>query len=128
MEKVGKDLKEAFQRQPGVREAQLWGVPRPEMRVSVDLGRLAELGIPVTQVTDACASAALTCRPARCDPASSGSTFGRAVPFATLQKSAPCRFAPRTAGLCALETLPMWPGTRPNGPMSRGSTASAPSG
>ncbi len=53
MEKVGKDLKEAFQRQTGVREAQLWGVPRPEMRVSVDLGRLAELGIPVTLVTDA---------------------------------------------------------------------------
>lgn len=53
LEKVGKDLKEAFQRQPGVREAQFWGVPRPEMRVSVDLGRLAELGIPVTMVTDA---------------------------------------------------------------------------
>jgi len=41
------------QRQPGVREARLWGVPRPEIRVSVDLGRLAELGIPVTLVTDA---------------------------------------------------------------------------
>ncbi|WP_235890299.1 efflux RND transporter permease subunit [Sandaracinobacter neustonicus] len=53
MEKVGKDLKEAFQRQPGVRLAVVWGVPKPEMRVSVDLGRLAELGIPVTQVTDA---------------------------------------------------------------------------
>jgi multidrug efflux pump subunit AcrB len=53
MEKVGKDLKEAFQRQPGVRVATVWGVPKPEMRVSVDLGRLAELGIPVTQVTDA---------------------------------------------------------------------------
>lgn len=53
MEKVGKDLKEAFQRQPGVRVATVWGVPRPEMRVSADLGRLAALGIPVTQVTDA---------------------------------------------------------------------------
>ncbi len=53
MEKMGKDLKEAFQRQPGVRTATLWGVPRPELRVSVDLGRLAQLGIPVTQVTDA---------------------------------------------------------------------------
>ena len=47
MEKVGKDLKEAFQRQPGVRLAVVWGVPKPEMRVSVDLGRLAELGIPM---------------------------------------------------------------------------------
>jgi multidrug efflux pump subunit AcrB len=53
MEKVGKDLKEAFQRQQGVRTALVWGVPRPELRVSLDLGRLAELGIPVTQVTDA---------------------------------------------------------------------------
>ena len=53
LEKVGKDLKEAFQRQQGVRTATVWGVPRPELRVSLDLGRLAELGIPVTQVTDA---------------------------------------------------------------------------
>lgn len=53
MEKIAKDLKESFQRQPGVRTAVVWGVPRPEMRVSVDLGRLAELGIPVTQVSDA---------------------------------------------------------------------------
>jgi len=53
MEKIGQDLEESFQRQPGVREARLWGVPRPEMPVSVDLGRLAELGIPVTLVTDA---------------------------------------------------------------------------
>ncbi|MGL6043615.1 MAG: efflux RND transporter permease subunit, partial [Sandaracinobacteroides sp.] len=53
MEKVGTDLKEAFQRQPGVRTATVWGVPKPEMRVSVDLGKLAEIGIPVTQVSDA---------------------------------------------------------------------------
>jgi multidrug efflux pump subunit AcrB len=53
LEKVGKDLKEAFQRQQGVRVATVWGVPRPEVRVSVDLGKLATLGIPVTQVTDA---------------------------------------------------------------------------
>jgi multidrug efflux pump subunit AcrB len=53
MEKLGDDLKEAFQRVPGVREAELWGLPRPEMEVAVDLGRLAELGIPVTLVTDA---------------------------------------------------------------------------
>jgi len=53
MEKLGQDLQEAFLRQPGVRSAQVWGLPRPAMRVSVDLGRLAELGIPVTLVTDA---------------------------------------------------------------------------
>ncbi len=53
MEKLGQDLLEAFLRQPGVRSAQVWGLPRPEMRVAVDLGRLAELGIPVTLLTDA---------------------------------------------------------------------------
>jgi multidrug efflux pump subunit AcrB len=53
MEKVGKDLKELFQRQKGVRTTVVWGVPKPEIRVSVDLGRLAQLGIPVTQVADA---------------------------------------------------------------------------
>lgn len=53
MEKVGKDLKELFQRQPGVRTATAWGVPKPEIRVSADLGRMAELGIPVTQLADA---------------------------------------------------------------------------
>ncbi|WP_199553611.1 efflux RND transporter permease subunit [Sandaracinobacteroides hominis] len=53
MEKVGKDLKELFQRQKGVRNAVVWGVPKPEIRVSADLGRMAELGIPVTQLTDA---------------------------------------------------------------------------
>ena len=53
MEKIGKDLKELFQRQPGVRSAVVWGVPKPEIRVSADLGRLAELGIPVTQLADA---------------------------------------------------------------------------
>jgi len=53
MEKIGKDLKELFQRQRGVRNAMVWGVPKPEMRVSLDLGRLAELGIPVTLVADA---------------------------------------------------------------------------
>jgi len=53
MEKTAKDLKESFQRQPGVRQAVVWGVPKPEMRVSLDLGRLAALRIPVTQVTDA---------------------------------------------------------------------------
>jgi multidrug efflux pump subunit AcrB len=55
MEKIGKDLREAFQRVPGVRTAVTWGVPRPEMRVTVDLGRLRQLGLPLTAVTDALA-------------------------------------------------------------------------
>jgi multidrug efflux pump subunit AcrB len=53
MEKLAKDLRESFQRVPGVRGAAVWGLPTPEMRVSVDLGRLQALGIRVTTVTDA---------------------------------------------------------------------------
>ncbi|WP_194743521.1 efflux RND transporter permease subunit [Thermaurantiacus tibetensis] len=56
LEKIGRDLREAFQRVPGVRTATVWGLARPEVRVTVDLGRLRELGIPVTAVTDALAS------------------------------------------------------------------------
>ncbi|WP_448586702.1 efflux RND transporter permease subunit [Thermaurantiacus sp.] len=55
MEKIAKDVREAFQRVPGVRTATVWGLPRPEVRVTVDLERLRELGIPVTAVTDALA-------------------------------------------------------------------------
>lgn len=53
LEKIAKDLREGFQRIDGVRIAQEWGLPRPEMRVTVDLARLGELDMPVTQVTDA---------------------------------------------------------------------------
>ncbi len=53
LEKIAKDLREAFQRVDGVRAAEVWGLPRPEMRVTVDLARLAELELPLTQVTDA---------------------------------------------------------------------------
>ncbi len=57
MEKIGKDVREAFQRVPGVRTATVWGLARPEVRVTVDLGRLRQLEIPLTAVTDALALA-----------------------------------------------------------------------
>lgn len=53
MEKVARDLRDSFTRVPGVRGARIWGLPTPEMRVAVDLGRLAELRLPVSAVTDA---------------------------------------------------------------------------
>ena len=53
MEKIAKDVRESFQRVPGVRASAVWGLPRPEMRVAVDLGRLAELQIPIATVADA---------------------------------------------------------------------------
>jgi multidrug efflux pump subunit AcrB len=41
---------------PGVREAQRWGVPERRVDVSLDLGRLAELRLPPSQVLQAIAS------------------------------------------------------------------------
>ncbi|WP_439532301.1 efflux RND transporter permease subunit [Polymorphobacter sp.] len=53
LEKYGKDLRERMNRVPGVRETRVWGIPRPEVSVDVDLGRMAQLGLPITAVTDA---------------------------------------------------------------------------
>jgi multidrug efflux pump subunit AcrB len=53
LEKIAKDLRERLNRVPGVRATRVWGLPQPEMRVALDAGRLAQLGIPVTAVTDA---------------------------------------------------------------------------
>lgn len=53
LEKLADDLRESLDRVPGVRDAFIWGAPRSEMRVAVDMGRLAELGLPVTAVADA---------------------------------------------------------------------------
>ncbi|GGI81390.1 multidrug transporter AcrB [Polymorphobacter multimanifer] len=53
LEKLGKDLRERMNRVPGVRETRVWGIPRPEVTVALDLGRMAQLGLPVTAVTDA---------------------------------------------------------------------------
>ena len=53
LEKIAKDLRERLIRVPGVRATRVWALPTPEMRVALDTGRMAELGIPVTAVTDA---------------------------------------------------------------------------
>lgn len=53
LEKLGKDLRERMNRVPGVRETRVWGIPTPEITVALDLGRMAQLGLPVTAVTDA---------------------------------------------------------------------------
>ena len=55
LEKYGKDLREAFQRVDGVRAAVTWGVPVPEVRVELDVGRMRELDIPLPVVLDALA-------------------------------------------------------------------------
>ncbi len=53
LEKLAKDLRERLNQVGGVRRTQVWGIPTPELRVAVDSGRLAQLGLPVASVTDA---------------------------------------------------------------------------
>ncbi len=53
LEKLGKDLRERLNRVGGVRTTKVWGIPQPEVRVAIDGGRLAQLGLPVTAITDA---------------------------------------------------------------------------
>ena len=52
-------LRDELERLPGVRKAQVWGYPRREVRVAVDLGKLAALRIPVMQVMSAIGSESL---------------------------------------------------------------------
>lgn len=53
MEDVAKDLRDEIDRAPGVRDTKYWGLPKSEVRVAVNFGRLASLGIPVTAVANA---------------------------------------------------------------------------
>jgi multidrug efflux pump subunit AcrB len=53
LEKYAKDLRERLNRVSGVRTSRAWAIPTPEVRVAIDSGRLAQLGLPVTAVTDA---------------------------------------------------------------------------
>ncbi len=53
LEKIAKDLRERMNRVPGVRNSRAWAIPQPEVRVAIEPGRLAQLGLPVTALTDA---------------------------------------------------------------------------
>jgi multidrug efflux pump subunit AcrB len=53
MEKIAKDLRDRVNTVDGVRLARSWGIAKPEIRVSLDSGKLAQIGLPVTAVTDA---------------------------------------------------------------------------
>lgn len=53
MDKVARDLRDRLLRVPGIRKSEVWGVPQPEVRVAVDMGRLSQLRIPITAVADA---------------------------------------------------------------------------
>ena len=51
------DLSDRIKRAPGVRESEVWGVPQPEMRVSLDLGRMAAEGVSPASVAAAISGA-----------------------------------------------------------------------
>ena len=53
LDKAARALRDDLARLPGVKKAETWGYPRREARVSLDVGRLAELGIPLTRVLQA---------------------------------------------------------------------------
>ena len=47
------NLKDAFESVPGVRTAETWAFPQPEVRIAVDLQRLGQAGVSLDQVIQA---------------------------------------------------------------------------
>ncbi|MGB3722679.1 MAG: efflux RND transporter permease subunit [Pacificimonas sp.] len=52
MEKYAEDLSEILVRVPGIRQADIFGLPAPEVRIAIDPGRLSEYRIPASVVAD----------------------------------------------------------------------------
>ena len=53
LEKLAKDLRERLNQVTGIRGTRAWGIPTPELRVAIDAGRMAQLGLPASALTDA---------------------------------------------------------------------------
>ncbi|MBI1185989.1 MAG: MMPL family transporter [Alphaproteobacteria bacterium] len=53
MESYARGLRDAIERAPGVQQAEIWGAPPTEVRVSADIDRLAAYRLPLTAVADA---------------------------------------------------------------------------
>ena len=49
----GRDLKDLIEGVSGVRQAEVWGAPNPEVRVALDLARMSRLGVTINQVAQA---------------------------------------------------------------------------
>jgi len=56
LEDRAKDLRDRLQRVGGVNGAEYWGVPKTEIRVEVDLGRLAALGLSLSRLNEVLAA------------------------------------------------------------------------
>ena len=53
IEKYARDVSEALGRDKEVRQAEIYGLPQPEISVAINTGRLAELRLPASIVVDA---------------------------------------------------------------------------
>ena len=53
LDSLAKELQDRLAATPGVRKAERWGAPQRQVDVALDLGRLAQLGLPVAQVLGA---------------------------------------------------------------------------
>jgi multidrug efflux pump subunit AcrB len=53
MEKYADDLADAMNRVSGIRTTRVFGLPRPEIRVAIDSGRMAQWRVPASAVVDA---------------------------------------------------------------------------
>jgi multidrug efflux pump subunit AcrB len=53
LETLARELKDSLKTLPGIRTAESWAIPERELRVAVDLKRLAELGLTPGQVVQA---------------------------------------------------------------------------
>ncbi len=59
LDKQARALREALANLPGVKRSETWGYPSREARVALNAGRLAQLGIPLSQVLQAVGSESL---------------------------------------------------------------------
>jgi multidrug efflux pump subunit AcrB len=53
LDSLAEDLKDRIEVVPGVRKSETWAYPEPEVRVAVDLERLARVGVSLENVADA---------------------------------------------------------------------------
>jgi len=53
LESYARGLRDSIERAPGVQQAEIWGVPTTEVRVSADIDRLAAYRLPLTALADA---------------------------------------------------------------------------
>ena len=53
MQKYASDISEAFGRYPEVRQAEIHGLPQPEISIAIKPGKMAELRLPASAIADA---------------------------------------------------------------------------